>query len=62
MINQHDAMVSKELGFDPSPANYGLGFLLRGTNIHPNKWVYLHHHSHMGGLAPIQWRFGSILN
>jgi len=37
MINQHDAMVSKELGFDPSPANYGLGFLLRGTNIHPNK-------------------------
>jgi CubicO group peptidase (beta-lactamase class C family) len=37
LVNQHDAMVSKELGFDPSPANYGLGFLLRGKTIHPNK-------------------------
>ena len=34
MVNQHDAFVSKGRGFDPGPANYGLGFILRGETVH----------------------------
>ena len=37
LINQHDALVSRERGFDPGPANYGLGFTLRGETIHPER-------------------------
>ena len=37
LINQHDALISRERGFDPGPANYGLGFTLRGETIHLEK-------------------------
>jgi CubicO group peptidase (beta-lactamase class C family) len=37
LVNQHDAMITKERGFNPGPANYGLGFVMRGQGIIPDK-------------------------